>query len=119
MSDCKWHRLDLVEPLIDGEIKAYAVVDENFLWFNGHFDDMPILPGIGEIAMVLDAIEKGCGMNNPPGVFKLDKVRFRRIVKPGDRLEISVKTDPLDNKKFRFRIETHGELACNGNVEVR
>ncbi|MBF5050746.1 3-hydroxyacyl-[acyl-carrier-protein] dehydratase FabZ [Candidatus Clavichlamydia salmonicola] len=73
-------------------------VTSNEWFFEGHFPDMPIFPGV----LLLEALAQTAGVlygliskqNNWPeklGVFlTIDKAKFRRPVTPGDILELKV-----------------------------
>jgi len=74
--------------------------NENF--FQGHFPDNPVMPGVliieamAQVGGILARLSvendlKGQG-DNPPSLFfmSIDKVKFRRPVVPGDQLVIEV-----------------------------
>lgn len=74
--------------------KGYKNVTINEEFFVGHYPGMPIMPGVLIVeamaqvgALVLLADPKF--QNVKPLVAGMDKVRFRRRVVPGDRLEMS------------------------------
>ncbi len=75
-------------------IKAYKNVTINEPFFEGHFPDLPIMPGV----LILEALaQAACIMsllNYDKSQSKLvlftgiDKVKFRKQVLPGDRLDL-------------------------------
>lgn len=80
-------------------------------WFSGHFPDDPILPGIAQLKMVIDLIarsEKG-----DLRMTGLSRVKFRKIVRPGEVLDIHV---TCGNKKdqYTFKITSGHEDVCSG-----
>lgn len=89
--------VDRVTDLIEGEsIKAYKNVSINEDIFNGHFPQAAIFPGV----MIVEALAQASALlgfktqNKTPedGSIYLfagaEKVRFKRQVVPGDRLEL-------------------------------
>jgi beta-hydroxyacyl-ACP dehydratase FabZ len=88
----------LVDRMVELEVgvkgKGYKNVTINEEFFQGHYPGMPIMPGVliveamaqvGALVLMSDPKFKGV----KPLVAGLDKVRFRRRVVPGDRLEMT------------------------------
>lgn len=78
-----------------GTIKAkrHFAADEWF--FQGHFPDYPVVPGVLLIEAMAQAGGVGAKLlgNNPKGLFVLAKIRsatFRRQVRPGETLDMEV-----------------------------
>jgi len=77
-------------------IKGYKNVTINEPFFQGHFPGEPVMPGV----MIVEAMAQVGGMlvkqlvgdmSNKLLLFLgIDKVRFRDIVRPGDKLEFEV-----------------------------
>jgi 3-hydroxyacyl-[acyl-carrier-protein] dehydratase len=90
--------VDACDPA--GTVSAHYLVtgDEPFL--AGHFPGNPIFPGVlqlealaqaGAIALLADARYAG----KLPLFGGVEEVRFRRLVRPGDRLDLSVEIERL------------------------
>ncbi|MEI6096873.1 MAG: 3-hydroxyacyl-ACP dehydratase FabZ [Alphaproteobacteria bacterium] len=88
--------------------------------FQGHFPDMPIMPGV----MIVEAMAQTSGVlvglsmdlvDKQAKVFFMgvDGVKFRRKVVPGDVLELHVKALRSGGRVWRFegRATVDGELA--------
>ena len=84
-------------------------------WFSGHFPDDPILPGIAQIDMAFEAVRRLSGKDIK--ITGVKKVRFKQIIRPNDRITISV--SPGKGDTYAFRILLKGELACNGILSVK
>lgn len=91
-------------------------------WFlQGHFPGNPIVPGVVmvEAAAQVAAV---CALTHPDhqgkfGVFAgIDDVRFRRIVRPGDVLDLRIEVDRLRGRIGRVRaaIAVADEPAVDG-----
>ena len=89
--------VDEVESFNPGEFAiCYKNVDENEYYFKGHFPGNPIMPGVliteslaqaGAIAIL--SLEENKSKN---ALFAgIDKMKFKRMVKPGDRLKLEVR----------------------------
>ena len=88
--------IDEVESLEPGKSAVcYKNVDENEYYFKGHFPGNPIMPGVliaeslaqtGAVAIL--SVEENKGKN---ALFAgIDKMKFKKVVKPGDRLKLEV-----------------------------
>ncbi len=75
---------------------AYKNVDINEWYFKGHFPGNPIMPGVliteslaqtGAVAIL--SVEENKGKNALFG--GIDKMKFKKMVVPGDRLKLEVK----------------------------
>lgn len=93
-------------------ITASVTAERNSSWFSGHFPDNPILPGIAQLKMVADLITRpGPGNFSMTG---LSRVKFRKLVKPGDRLDIQVTCENED--RYMFKITSGNEDVCSGKM---
>ena len=89
--------------------------------FQGHFPATPIMPGVtivegmAQTAAVLVGLSEGLIDTNMLVYFMaIDKAKFRRMVTPGDRLEMRIEIVRSGSKimKFAGRGEVDGQLAC-------
>ncbi len=69
------------------------------------------MPGIAQLAMVVEAVEAVRGRALKLSAFK--RVRFRRIIQPDDPVAILV-TPREEEATYTFKIEVEGENACSG-----
>lgn len=113
--------IDEVEEYVPGESAiAFKNVNENEWYFKGHFPGNPIMPGVliteslaqtGAIAIL--SMEENKGKNALFG--GIDKMKFKKMVVPGDRLRLEVK---IIKKKGPIGI---GEVKAtvDGNIVAR
>ena len=112
--------VDEITDFVPGE---YALgvkhVREDEYYFKGHFPDNPIMPGV---IMVETLAQVGAIMMLTLEKFKgkivlfagIDKARFKKIVRPGDVLDLEVKISniKLNIGKGTGTASVNGELAC-------
>ena len=110
----------LVDRVIDYEeekwIKAVKNVTMNESFFQGHFPQEPIMPGV----LIIEALAQAGGIlamlaseNRDKLAFfmTIDKAKFRKPVVPGDQLLLHV----FDAKRVRQNIiQLHGEASVDG-----
>ena len=107
-------------------IHAKKLVSEVEYFLQGHFPDNPIFPGV----IIIEALGQASGilgfvkMNKTPeegSIYVLagvDKVRFRKRVRPGDTIDLYSKV--LGEKrgiwKFDCRAELNNEIVCSATI---
>jgi len=87
--------VDRVTEVIEGKsVKGYKNVTTNEPFFQGHYPEQPIMPGV----LILEALAQVGGIvilsmeqfkGKTPLFAGADKVRWRKKVVPGDKLELS------------------------------
>ena len=92
------------------ELAARVTTDSDSPWFSGHFPDDPILPGIAQLKMVADLI--AAARNGSLLMTGLSRIKFRKIVRPGELLDIHAA--PCDKNQYAFRISGNNEEICSG-----
>ncbi|HAA03329.1 MAG TPA: 3-hydroxyacyl-[acyl-carrier-protein] dehydratase FabZ [Syntrophobacteraceae bacterium] len=101
--------LDRVLELTSEQIVALKNVTINEPFFQGHFPGEPIMPGV----LLVEAMAQAAGIlglsrlseTNAAAVYfmGMDRVRFRKPVRPGDQL--IVKADVLKQKGTIFKMQ--------------
>ncbi|HEY9199680.1 MAG TPA: 3-hydroxyacyl-ACP dehydratase FabZ [Gammaproteobacteria bacterium] len=120
----------LIDRVLDykvGEyLRGYKNVTFNEPFFNGHFPQRPIMPGV----LILEAMAQATGLlafrtvdraaNNDSLFFLvgIDKARFKRPVEPGDQLMLEVR---VTNSKrgiwvFEGEATVDGKLAASAQI---
>lgn len=119
-------RVNDVEP---GKIiTGFKNVSVNEDFFNGHFPEKPIMPGM----LILEAMAQIAGIlgfhttgkRPADGYIYLfvgaDNVRFKRQVVPGDRLDLEAVAGQSRRNIYKFscRASVNGELAASADILV-
>lgn len=111
--------VDRVLEVDENHIVSIKNVSVNEQFFNGHFEDRPLMPGVLQVEalaqsaciMIMEAYVENVEENLI--VFSAIKnARFRRSVVPGDQLRMEIN---LSNKRRNF-ITMKGEATVEGNV---
>jgi 3-hydroxyacyl-[acyl-carrier-protein] dehydratase len=119
--------VDRVTELNLGEsIIAYKNVTVNEPFFNGHFPDHPVMPGV----LIIEAMAQAAGilgfktMDKTPQDGSIyyfvgsDKLRFKRPVVPGDKLQLeaSIMSEKRGIWKFDCCANVDGERVASATI---
>ncbi len=86
---------------------AVVEVPDGGAWFAGHFPGHPILPGVAQFALALEAL------GHTTGVRGVAHARLRQLVSPGERLDIFSRDAP----EHRLRIDLKRGATIVSNAE--
>ncbi|CAN5601296.1 3-hydroxyacyl-ACP dehydratase FabZ [soil metagenome] len=112
--------VDRVTDVIPNErIRGHKCVSINEPWFQGHFPQRPIMPGV----LILEAMAQIGGLlayasepfdasSSLMYFLGIDKAKFRRPVIPGDRLDLEVTALHHRTNVWKFR----GEATVDGTL---
>ena len=111
-----WYKTDRFECTSENELTAGVEFPGKSPWFEGHFPQEPILPGIAQVAVVHDLLCQALGKTRP--IREVGRVRFKRKINPRDRLAVTVSLADDRKKTHRFRMTCQDELVCSGVLKV-
>lgn len=95
------------------------VVPRASRFFEGHFDGMPMLPGVAQVVAIAhrEATRTFGALGSPR---RLSRVKFQDTILPGDRLTVSLTREPGEETLVRFRIERvlgeGAKVASSGTI---
>ncbi|MCX7785452.1 MAG: 3-hydroxyacyl-ACP dehydratase FabZ [candidate division WOR-3 bacterium] len=119
--------IDRVIEITDKKIECIknVTIDEPF--FQGHFPDYPLMPGV----LMIEAMAQAAGIvliklfpedfasgNGVPLFLGIEKARFRKMVRPGDTLKIICEIVSLKGSiaKAQGKILVGEDVVCEGEL---
>lgn len=106
-------------------IRGHKCVTYNEPWFQGHFPQRPIMPGV----LILESLAQIGGIlayasdpfdatSNLMFFLGIDKARFRHVVSPGDRLDLYAEVLHHRSNVWKLRGEARveGTLCAEGEM---
>ncbi|MEQ3550182.1 3-hydroxyacyl-ACP dehydratase FabZ [Pseudonocardia nematodicida] len=117
-------RVDEVEP------GKRAVATKNVagteLWFQGHFPDQAVLPGVvmiealAQLSGVVSALEGGADETKIIYLAGVRSIRFRRPVLPGDRLVLTAERTAGGGgiSEYKVSAKVDGQVAAEGALSI-
>ena len=110
---------------VDHEIVALKNVTMNEQFFQGHFPDKPVMPGV----LIIEALAQTAGIlayksmdwSPEESIFFLGAIgdaRFKKVVVPGDQLKLTAKTLKRRSNVWKFTCEAFvdGESVCSAEI---
>lgn len=119
--------IDKVIEIVTGEkIHAVKNVSNNEPFFSGHFPKFPVMPGV----MIIEALAQAAGIlahvsfpeQRTEGDLNLlvgiDNARFKRMVVPGDQLQLEVTFIRAKQGlgKFEAIARVNDEIVCSADL---
>lgn len=102
-----------------GRIVGRKAVTANEWFFQGHFPELPVMPGVLQVEALAQTmavyVARQPGFGDRIGLFAgIEGCRFKRLVTPGDTLELEVTMEKLGRRFGRGRgvASVEGEVAC-------
>jgi 3-hydroxymyristoyl/3-hydroxydecanoyl-(acyl carrier protein) dehydratase len=98
-----------------GEATAQISMELNpgLRWFDGHFPEQPILPGVAQLHIASLLAEEIWGFVATGS--DMARVKFRKIMQPGDKVMLSLSRNGSDRLDFRYLIDD--EVMASGAIK--
>jgi 3-hydroxyacyl-[acyl-carrier-protein] dehydratase len=111
---------DLPEPIAVG----YRDVRDDEYWIRGHIPGRPLFPGVlmleagAQLSTVMFKMLSGDDPNRFLGFGGLEKVRFRGVVAPGDRLILIARMIEARTRRCTFDVQgvVNGRLVFDAQI---
>lgn len=98
----------------DGEItRFYCQAPPDFVMFNGHFPGMPILPGVAQLGLAVEAITK---LTAAPSIARFEKMKFHNLIVPDTKFIMEL--TPLI-AAWGYRIFDEKQEYASGKIVLR
>ncbi len=120
----------LIDKVLEFEAEKYLLAVKNVSinepHFMGHFPQRPVMPGV----LILEALAQAAGVlafastgDDPQSgalyfFAGIDNARFKRVVEPGDQLQLHVEVLKVRSSliKVRGTATVDGEVACTADL---
>lgn len=98
----------------DGRTELDIEVQADNVWFEGHFPQFAILPGVVQIGWAAHFAHELHGLG--PGVISMDQVKFKRPILPGARITLTLKPD-VAAQKLRYEYQDAEQSCSSGTLQ--
>lgn len=114
--------LDEIVEWTEDRIRCTRELRGDEFWFQGHYPGQPIMPGVLQCeaclqagAVLLTRHVTGTLEEQVPVATRMNDVKFKRIIRPGERMEIEVTL----NERLADAFYLTGKVTCVGKLCTR
>lgn len=100
---------------VGDEMELDLAIDADLLWFQGHFPDFPILPGVVQLDWALDLARRYLGLELHAG--RQFQVKYKAGIFPGDHLTLKLVHNRQKNR-LAFEYLRNGAICSSGQVAI-
>jgi 3-hydroxymyristoyl/3-hydroxydecanoyl-(acyl carrier protein) dehydratase len=115
-SPIMWYTINNFAVDSDRAITAEVQVSADGVWFDGHFPNMPILPGVAQLTLVAELLKRA--MKRSIMIRSVSRVRFKQMIRPDDTICVSLAPTPKDAATYGFRLSNGSEVVCSGTITI-
>lgn len=98
-------------------ITARFIVGPDSPWFDGHFPGNPIVPGIAQMSMIFDLMQRTMGPDLKLEGFK--RVRFKQLIRPDTPISVLIKPAKKTPNRFEYQLTADRKIVCTGFIDIR
>lgn len=111
--------LDEIVERFEDRIVCRKTFEPSEFFFQGHYPDYPIVPGVilCEAAMQAGAVllsQRGIAEKRVPVAARLNDVKFKKMIRPGDTIEIETRLD----ERLKDAFFLSAKVSCGGKTAV-
>ena len=104
----------LSEQINDQQAHFDFTLPSELIYFQGHFDSLPLLPGVVQIHWVMDLAKK---LSDNLIFGGMSRVKFMRPIRPEQNLSLELTLNP-DNNLLSFRYYDESTTYSSGRINT-
>jgi len=110
-------RLQSVASLDQFSVELTLQVQPELVWFQGHFPETPILPGVVQLNWVRISAaqlwpEHGHWLSRAS---QLEAIKFQQIIRPGDCVQLNLQLQP-ERQRVNFKYSAQEKVFASGRL---
>jgi len=111
-----WYKTNFFKRASGNALTAEVEFPGESPWFDGHFPQDPVLPGIAQLGVVHDLLRWAFGKELV--IREISRIRFKRKISPSNRVALAVTPGGASQGTYRFKMTCAGEPVCHGMLKV-
>ncbi len=108
--------ITLQEEIAGNQVKCQLCMPADLLYFQGHFDGFPVLPGVTQVNWAVLYAKKYFGVQGK--FYQMTNVKFKRIIRPGEILTLEICHDPIKNA-ITYNYQNDKDAFSSGVIKFK
>ncbi len=100
----------LGQQTLDDTLHLALQVPPDLAYFTGHFPKVPVLPGVVQVDWAMQLGQRLLAL--PPRFAGMEVLKFQQLVRPGDRLNLTLRFDAVRGKLY-FAYHNQEQAPCS------
>jgi 3-hydroxyacyl-[acyl-carrier-protein] dehydratase len=89
-------------------------IPAEIIFFQGHFPNTPILPGVAQVDWAIFFAHKFLGID-PQKCLNIEQIKFTKVIKPNSKISLEVK---LENNTLHFKYFNDDIIYSKGKIKA-
>tara|TARA_R110002110_G_scaffold29975_5_gene106239 strand:+ start:5096 stop:6775 length:1680 start_codon:yes stop_codon:yes gene_type:complete len=102
----------LNREVAEGSATFELSLEPDLRWFDGHFPEQPILPGVAQLHIASVLAEETWGIVATGA--DMARVKFRHVMRPGDRVTLTLTRTASERLDFKYLVD--GDVTASGAI---
>jgi 3-hydroxymyristoyl/3-hydroxydecanoyl-(acyl carrier protein) dehydratase len=98
-----------------GGVELELLIPENLAYLEGHFPDLPIVPGVVLIDWVTELAVRHLAL--PVDAAQTFAVKFRQVMRPGELVTLSLRYEPV-RRQLGFAYRNDSRPLATGTIDI-
>lgn len=108
--------ITLQEEISSNQIKCQLYINADLLYFQGHFDGFPIIPGVAQIDWAVTFAKSYFDIQGK--FYQMANIKFKKVIRPGTILQLKLDRDPVKNT-ITFTFDNDAESFSSGVIKFK
>ncbi len=92
-------------------VRLHMAVPADLLYFEGHFSNVPVVPGVCQIKWVVEAIQQH--FQHKLSISNMEAVKFFNLLFPGQEFDMELRQK---NNKWLYHLTSMGKNIARGRI---
>lgn len=108
--------ITIQEEISSNQVKCQLYISADLLYFQGHFEGFPVIPGVAQINWAVAYSKTYFGVQGK--FYQMANIKFKKVIRPGTILQLLLNHDPVKNT-ITFNFQNDTEAFSSGVIKFK